>query len=79
MTSDIFIILQDKGNYTIEYVFNNNLTKTDFMFFNCDKIIKLDLSKFDTQNVTNMNSMFWNCYWLNNIDLTNLILKILRI
>lgn len=37
----------------------SKVTDTDFMFYNCSKLIQVPL--FDTSNVTNMNSMFRNC------------------
>ena len=41
------------------------------MFFECNDLEKIDLSKFNTQNVTNMNNMFSRCYSLTNIDSSN--------
>ena len=41
-----------KGKYIIEYSFKNNLTKTCYMFYCCDKLRDIDLSNFKTQNVT---------------------------
>ena len=62
---------QKEGNYKIEYLFKNNLTKTDYMFYNCHSLTNLDLSNFNTQNVTNMSSMFIHCYSLINLNLSN--------
>ena len=50
---------QDK--YIIEYSFKNNLTKTCFMFYECSKLIDLNLSDFNTENVINMGGMFYKC------------------
>ena len=38
------------------------------MFYNCDKLDKLDLSSFDTKNVINMSYMFYNCDKLDKLD-----------
>ena len=50
-----------KGKYKIEYSFKKNLTKTNHLFYGCDKLTSLNLSNFNTQNVTNMEYMFDNC------------------
>jgi len=60
-----------EGKYNIEYSFKNNLTKTCYMLYNCNSLISLDLSNFNTQNVINMKSMFCNCISLISLDLSN--------
>ena len=42
------------------------------MFFGCEKLKKLNLSNFNTQNVTNMNNMFNHC---RNLEKKNFITK----
>ena len=41
------------------------------MFEDCENIIEIDLSCFDTRNVTDMKMMFFRCMHLKEIDLTN--------
>ena len=41
----------------------------DNMFEGCNKLINLDLSPFNTENVTNMAKMFDSCYNLKKINL----------
>ena len=41
------------------------------MFYDCDKLISLDLSNFNTQNVTNMSAMFEYCNSVIRLDLSN--------
>jgi len=60
-----------EGKYIIEYLFKNNLTKTNHIFFYCKSLTNLDLSNFNTQNVTNMKSMFYYCESLTNLNLSN--------
>ena len=55
------------GTYKIKLVININLTDISFMFFNCDTITEIDLSKFCTKNIFDMNSMFAGCINLKNI------------
>ena len=62
----------NKGKYIIKYSFNNYLTKTNYMFYECSSLINIDLSKFNTQDVTNMYSMFFGCSSLTNINLSNI-------
>ena len=59
-----------EGKYIIKYSFKNNLTKTNFMFYGCDKLTNLNLSNFITKNVINMNCMFYKCSSITNIDLS---------
>ena len=40
------------------------------MFSNCESLISIDLSKFNTQNINNMSYMFSGCNSLTNIDLS---------
>lgn len=41
------------------------------MFWQCEKVTELNLSKWDTSSATNMNSMFARCYGLTKIDVSN--------
>ena len=59
------------GNYIIKYIFTNNLTKTNFMFYNCKSLINIELSNFNAQKVTNMSYMFSDCKSLTNINVSN--------
>ena len=63
---------QKQGKYKIKYFFKNTLTNCNYMFYNCNSLIDLDLSHFNTKNVTNMSYMFASCTSLKNIDLTNI-------
>ena len=40
------------GKYIIEYTFNDLISKTDYMFRDCESLVNLDLSNFNSQNVT---------------------------
>ena len=59
-----------KGKYKIKYIFQENVTKIDFMFSLCLSLTNINLSNFNTQNVTNMSCMFYGCLYLENIDLS---------
>ena len=62
---------QKVGKYKIKYIFKNNLTKLNFMFYNCKSIINLDFSNFNTQDIINMEYMFFSCSSLTNLNLSN--------
>ena len=46
-----FYIFKKIGKYIIEYLFKDNLTKIDYMFYGCNLLTNIDLSNFNTQNV----------------------------
>ena len=60
-----------EGNYTIKYIFKEEIKSSNYMFFNCNSLISLDLSKFNTKYITNMKSMFYGCISLISLDLSN--------
>ncbi len=66
-----FHIFQNPGFYRIKYSFKDNLTKTNFMFFQCKSLIKIDFSNFNTKNVDDMELMFCECSSLNELNITN--------
>lgn len=51
-----------------------NMTDASFMFYECDNLIDIDVSNFDTSQVTEMRSMFDGCESLKKLDLKILIL-----
>ena len=55
----------------LEYLNTANVTDMSGMFYKCQNLSSLDLSKFNTANVTNMTSMFSGCSALTSLDLTN--------
>ena len=63
---------EKEGIYQIEYNFKNHLTKTNHLFYGCNKLTSLDFSKFNTKNVTNMSTMFSGCNSLTNLYLSKL-------
>ena len=62
---------KSEGEYTINYFFRESMTNTNYMFCNCNSIISIDLSNFNTRNIINMNHMFYFCHSLMNINLSN--------
>ena len=66
-----FCKFKKKGKYIIQYSFKKNLTKINYMFYDCKFISNLDLSNFNTQKVTNMKSLFSRCSSLSKLDLSN--------
>ena len=62
---------KSNGKYKIKYAFNQYISKTVFLFGECDLLTNIDLSNFNTENVTNMNSMFYGCSSLTHLNLSN--------
>ena len=69
-----------KKIYYLEYEINNfkliwkkKLSKTGYIFYNCTKIIEIDLSNFDSSLISSMSSMFSGCSSLRSLNLTNLV------
>ena len=62
---------EKEGNYVIKLKFNTNIKDCSFMFSNCQNIVKLDLSSFDTSSVTDMNNMFSSCNNITSLDLSS--------
>ena len=61
---------EKEGIYQIKLKLNIYMTDCGNMFNNCLRIIKLDLSSFDTRNVTKMREMFYYCHYLTQLDLS---------
>ena len=60
------------GRHEIRIVFNGIITDCSNMFKDCQYLIEINLSNFNTEEVTNMSYMFHNCKNLSNIDLSNI-------
>lgn len=58
---------QAPGTYTIKYTFPKALTQTSFMFSNCSRLKKIDLSNFDTSNLIKARGMIQGCTNLESI------------
>ena len=68
---DYYYIFPKKGEYKIKYIFQDFLESTCSLFLNCEQLISLDLSQFNTENVKDMNHMFFGCFSLKEINLSN--------
>ena len=44
-----------------------------FMFYECTKLLKVDFSSFNAENVVGMRFMFFNCFSLKKLDLSSFI------
>ncbi len=55
----------------LENINTYNCDNMMYMFYQCNTITSLDLSRFKTKNVTNMKEMFHNCKNLKTLDLGN--------
>ena len=55
----------------ISYLNTENVTAMEYMFRNCSKIKKLDLSTFNTDKVTEMREMFASCSSLEELNVSS--------
>ena len=62
---------EKEGIYEIQLKFKKNIKDCSFMFYNCNKIINLDFSYFDTRNSKNMSYMFSFCENITNLNLSS--------
>ena len=65
------------GNYkmtqieAIENLCTENVKDMSCMFYSCNSLTSIDVSKFNTQNVKDMAWMFYGCSSLTSIDVSN--------
>ena len=64
--------LQQKGENNFKILLKNTLTNINLMFSDCNKLLSIDLSNFNSSKVINMSYMFYGCSSLSSIDLSNL-------
>ena len=57
----------EEGIYKIKIIITIKMINCSYMFYECNKIINIDFSNFDTSNTTNMNSMFYGCNSLESL------------
>ena len=55
----------------LEHLNTSEVTRMDYMFYECKALTELDLTTFNTAKVTNMGYMFSACIELQRIDLTS--------
>ena len=60
-----FHAITDKDGTKLE------VTRMDYMFYNCSSLTSINLSSFDTSSVTRMDYMFYNCSSLTSINLSS--------
>ena len=66
-----FYKFKTAGKYTINYAFKNILPRTNYMFYKCEYLTKLDFSYFNNENSTTMEGMFCECSSLKSIIFSN--------
>ena len=59
------------GYNIIDFIIEERLTNTSFLFNECKSLKKVEFFSFDTSEVTNMRAMFQECNELEYLDLTN--------
>lgn len=71
-TRKMFVLFSNLEEVHFGTAFHTDET-TDMssMFHRCQKLISVDLQRFDTSNVTNMQSIFFGCTSLTNLDVSS--------
>ena len=59
------------GKYSFEFKFNDLLTNTSNLFYECKTLKSLDFTKFKTNYIKDMSNMFNGCCLLKSLDLSN--------
>ncbi|MBO6296585.1 MAG: BspA family leucine-rich repeat surface protein [Prevotella sp.] len=71
-TAHWFKNLQNLTTITgLQYLNTSQATDMSYMFYSCEKLTSIDVSKFNTSNVTDMRDMFFNCSSLRSLNLSN--------
>ena len=65
------IYLNNSEIIIVKINWNNEITTLNNMFRDCDSIIEIDLSKFNTSQINDMSYMFYNCSSLVSLNLSN--------
>ncbi len=55
----------------LDYLNTSEVTDMAYMFFSCESLTSLDVSKFKTSKVTTMEDMFESCKSLTSLDIRN--------
>lgn len=55
----------------LENLNTSDVTRMDYMFYKCEKLLALDLSGFNTEKVEDMSDMFSNCKNLETLNLSS--------
>ena len=63
-------LIEEENNITM--IWENKLNNCDYMFYELENLLEVDLSNFDASEVITMNNMFEYCYNLISINLGNI-------
>ena len=61
----------DIGEHTVEINLNKNISSLYMFFKNCDSLISVDFSYFNSENINNLGELFSGCSSLSSINFTN--------
>ena len=59
------------GEHIVELKLNKNISSLYMLFKNCDSLISVDFTNFNSDNIENMGELFYGCISLTNINFTN--------
>ena len=64
-----YFIPKKSGLYSVKLIFKKKLSNCSHMFSECNNIIDIDFSLFNTENVKDISYMFYQCTGLKSLDL----------
>ena len=70
--TNYYFIPKEAKYFIIKIKFKRIIQNCSYMFYNCDKIISIDLSSFNSSMVNNMKYMFYGCINLRHINFSNI-------
>ena len=66
-----YFIPRKSGIYSIKLLFKIKLANCAYMFCECNNIIEIDFSKFNTENIKNMQYFLYCCSGLSSLNLSS--------
>ena len=67
---DNYMTITELPQENIDYLKSVRGTDMNHMFYDCNRLTTLDVSKWDTSQVTDMSSMFYKCGSLTTLDVS---------
>ena len=70
---NLYLLGQFRGSdiTSVDTLVNESHTDLSYMFYNCDKLLTVDATDWNTSNVTTMENMFHNCHSLTTLNLSH--------
>ena len=60
-----------KGEHNVYLIQNSPLFNAEYLFYDCNSLVKINFSLFKTDKIKNMGDLFYRCYSLKEINLSS--------